>query len=110
MAKGIQETKDLVLEAIALGNAIGSALKDNKISLADIGAFIEPLTKLPAALVGIDEVPSELADLDEQEKQELLVAVKEEFDLDDEKAETAIEEGLVLAAAIHSYVTNVILS
>ena len=108
--KGIEQTKDLVLEAVALGNAIGGALEDKKIGFADIGAFIDPLTKLPAALAGISEVPAELADLDEDEKQELLEAVKDQFDLDDDKAEIAIEEGLALAAALHSYIQKVVLS
>lgn len=110
MAKGIQETKDLVIVAISLGNALGKAMADKKFNLADVGAFIDPMLNLPAALAGISEVPSEIEDMDEAERIELFETVKEKFDLPDDKVEAAIEEGLILATSIYNYVDRVFLS
>lgn len=108
--KGIKETTELLAAAISLGNSIGLALEDGKISVGDLPAFLSPVLKLPAALAGIDEVPSEMADLSQEEREELYAYVRDNFDIPTDKIEVAIEEGIALASQIHNYITKVVLA
>ena len=90
---GIQETKEVLSAAAAMGNGYSQAIADGKIGIGDIGFLITALVKLPAALSGIDKVPEELQDLDDSEKQELIDHVKNELNIDDNKAEKFVERG-----------------
>jgi hypothetical protein len=91
---GVEETKDVIAAGVALANAVISSLKDGKVTLTDIPAFIAPVTKLPAAISGIALVPAELADLDAIELQELTEAVKAQLEVDDEKAKVIIQKSI----------------
>lgn len=106
MAKGIQETKEVLAFALTFGSSLGKALKDGKINLADLPSFVLPLTKLPLALGGINEVPAEIKDLSEEEKKELLAYVADNFDIENANVEAAVVDGLALVLALHSYVTK----
>jgi hypothetical protein len=101
---GINETKDVVLAAVALGNAVSKSLEDGKIGISDVGSFVGAVTALPAALAGIGQVKAELADLDDAEKAELLAAVKSHFDIADDKVEAIVEDSLKLVVALHGFV------
>jgi len=73
---GIKETKELMLFSIGLAEAIDSVTQDGW-QLKDIFTLIPPLSKLPGAIIGIEDVPEEIADLDEAERAELVEAIKE---------------------------------
>lgn len=83
---GIDETIDCVDCGIAIANATLSALKDGKIGISDVPAFISPLMKVPAALTNISKVPNELDDLSSEELQTIIDKVKTDLDVDDDKA------------------------
>lgn len=69
---GVNQTKELLIFGLAIGNGIYSSLADDgKITLSDFPKFSESLFTVPAALEGIIEVPAELKDLDESELGEL---------------------------------------
>jgi hypothetical protein len=88
---GIEETKDVVKAICGLGNAIAASLADDgKITFSDYPKFIGPLISLPAAISGIGEVPKELKDLTEEEKQELIDLVRSELNVGERAEEVTI--------------------
>ncbi len=100
---GIEETKDVVLAVTAFANAVSSALEDDKISLGDLPLLIGVATKLPSAISGISEVPKELNELDEAEKNELLVLVQEELDFQGD-VEEVVTKALIIISDIKDLV------
>jgi hypothetical protein len=104
MIYGIEELKDCVKAICGLGNGISAALADDgKITIGDYYKFIGPLIKLPAAITGISEVPKELADLTEQEKDEIIELVKNELEVG-ERAEEVATRILSIIYEIKSFV------
>ena len=103
----IKETKEAVSFALQLGNALGSALDDGKLSWSDTPKFMGSIMAAPAAFSGIGSVPTELKDLDAAEKKELMDYVKSEFDIPDDKIEGLVEEGLALAVQTYNFVQKV---
>lgn len=91
---GIDETMDVVDAAVSLANAIIDSYSDGKLTVSDIFNFIKPFTKLPKAISGIDQVPSELDDLQEAELQRLIDFVQAELDVDDLKAKLIVQKSL----------------
>lgn len=67
---GIEELKDVVLFGIYLIKAI--VLKETNV----IARWLAVVTALPGAIVGISDVPFEIADMDETELNELVAFVK----------------------------------
>lgn len=97
---GIAETKDAVLFLTKVANASVEALKDDgKITISDVFKFGGAATALFPALAGISQVPKELADLDADEKDELITLVKEELELE-ENIESVVEKALQIAGQI----------
>jgi len=88
----IEETKDAIKAICGIGNAVSSSLADDgKITLGDYPKFIGPVISLPAAISGIAEVPEELADLTEQEKDELITLVRESLEVGDKAEEVTVK-------------------
>lgn len=100
----IEQTKDVLAFALSLGSTLGKTLSDGKISVAELPLFITPVFKLPAALEGIHEVPTELSHLDDAEKAELYAYIQQNFDVADADVQGAVLDGLKLASDLHSYV------
>ncbi len=89
----IKETKELVRFGMNLGNALQAAMEDNKIDFMDTIKFLPVLKDLKPAIDGIMSIPEELADLSNEEKEELMDFCKSEFDLEDDELEAKIEMG-----------------
>lgn len=104
IAWGIEETTDVVEFGIALANSVIKALEDGRITLLDIPGFIVPLTKLPAALSGIEFVPYELNDLQQDEIDKLKKTVTDNLQVDDERAKLIIEQSIVTLYQIYNLV------
>lgn len=68
---GIKETKDLFSLVGATVTAVEASLEDGKINLIDLGNFVTALAALPAAITGIQEIPKEITDLDDDEIEQL---------------------------------------
>lgn len=91
---GIKETTELLVLLAKLASVTKKAIDDDgKLSLGDAAKFVELIFPLINAVTGIQEVPKELADLDSDEKDQLLEAVKSSLDLH-ENDEKAVEAGL----------------
>lgn len=81
MAKGIQETKELLRFVFSIASAIKESLKDGDLDFWDAKNFVEPLSYLGEAIDNIDEVLPELQDLDEREVMELVQFAMEELEI-----------------------------
>lgn len=89
---GIKETKDAIKAICGIGNAVSASLADDgKITIGDYAKFIGPVISLPAAISGIAEVPTELQDLTEQEKDELITLVRDELEVGDRAEEVTVK-------------------
>lgn len=102
---GINELKEVVAFGVSLGNALGKALEDGKITLTDAGLVVDPLLKAVPAFNGLEQVPAELADLTDEEKAELLQFVSEAFDIPQEKTEALVERGLKIAVDVIGFIS-----
>lgn len=69
--KTIKETIELFEFAKASIDAVKAAQADGKIDLQDAPLLFGPALKLPNAILGVKEIPSELSDLDDNEIMEL---------------------------------------
>lgn len=70
---GIDETIDVIDAAESIVDAYEISKADGSVDIKDFPNFIVPLTKLPAAITGADNVPNELTDVSDEEY-EFLVA------------------------------------
>jgi len=89
---GIIETKEALMFGVGLAMAIDEATQDG-FQWTDVFSLIPPLTKLPSAIDGADQIPAELDDMDEEERAELVQAI-EELDFASEHSEAIAEQGL----------------
>lgn len=71
---GIEELWDVIDTGLAFGVALDQSQADGW-QWSDIGNFIGPLTTIPAAISGIQQVDNEALDLQENEIQELTARV-----------------------------------
>jgi hypothetical protein len=90
----IKETKELVGFGLHLASAIKDAMDDGKMNILDFPKFFKVLKKLKPALDGIEMIPSELKDLDDAEKAELMAAFQDKFDIGNADLEAKIEMAL----------------
>jgi len=101
---GIDETMDAVDFSISLANAIIYSFADGKLGIGDIGYFMQPFMKLPAALSGIEFIPDELENLDDEEIAILKDKVAEDLEIDDLKAMLIIKESINTIYSIYNLV------
>jgi hypothetical protein len=105
---GIKETRELLLFVIEFGNALGKSLEDGKISVLELGNFIGSLGAVAPAFEGIADLPTEIKDLDEAEKAELVKLVEDRFDIPQDGVEALIEKGLKTGVALAEFVNDVV--
>lgn len=104
---GINETKDVVLFAVLFANALMKTFADNKVSLTDLPHFFNVALKLPAALSGINKVPAEIKDVDENEIKELIQIIKDNLGLETDQAKVVLQKSLNLVYAVYDLVAAV---
>ncbi len=105
---GIKESKELLYFVVEFGNALGRSLEDGKISVLELGNFIGSLGAVAPAFEGTADLPTEIADLSEAEKQELIELVEDRFDIPQDGVEALIEKGLRTGVAIAEFVNDVV--
>ena len=86
MKIGINETTDLVMFLARLTNVLSSVIKSNPIGIGwTITVNAIPLvTGLVNAVDGISNVPAELEDLDEKEKDKIVNAIKDKLNFSED--------------------------
>jgi len=77
--RGTKETTELVIFAITAIGAFRKAYEDQKISLRDAFTLFPVVKAVPEAFAGLGEIPSELADLDPVEAEQLVGEVEAHF-------------------------------
>jgi len=102
---GINETKEVMLFGMSLAMAADQATQDG-IDWTDIFKLVEPLTKLPAAIEGIEDVENELQDLDEAERMELVQAISD-LDFVSEDSEEIAEQSLRVGIEIAKLISTI---
>lgn len=103
---GVKETKELFALGFALAKAGKDVMADGKVNFLDLGVVIELFPKVAPAIDGIEQVPSELGELDEAEEKELLAFAAEKLptvvdnELLKKKVYVYLRAGLAVVAAI----------
>lgn len=100
MAKELKEVVRLVAH---LGNAIGKSLADGKVSLADMPNFLQVMSDIPSAMMGIQNVPKEILTLTEEDKDDLRAYAFAEFDIPQEAVESVVEYGIDVAIKLVAF-------
>ena len=72
---GITETKEAMIFGVSMAMAVDEATQDG-FQWTDVFKMVPALTKLPVAVEGIQEVPTELSDLSETERDELIQEIE----------------------------------
>lgn len=91
MSLGIKETKEMLGFVLSIGNALGASLQDGEVSIGDLAEFVSPLLEIGDAFSEASSVPSELADLTEEEREELLMFAKEKLSIPEKNVEEVVE-------------------
>ena len=101
-----KDTKEALEFALVTAMQADESLQDG-FQWTDIFSFIQALSKLPAAIEGIENVPSEIAKLktDQVGKQALIDYVKNLYDIDDKYAEELVEQGVVVGLELGVLIT-----
>jgi len=100
---GIDETLEVVEAAVSFANAIDDATSDGWQWLVDPLKFVAPVTKLPAAIGGITNVPTELSDVSDADRIKISEKIQE-MNFKQEYAEKIGEQALRFATEFASLV------
>jgi len=98
-----KELKEVLEFGLALGMSVDEALEDG-FGWQDLVSLVPPMTKLPAALDGLELVDDEIANLDQEGKAELAEVI-EKLELDSELTEEIVEQSLITAVEIGKLIT-----
>lgn len=102
---GITKLQAFVLLGVALFNQGKEATADG-IQISDLFAFVDELIEVQAVSKTLAEVKAELNDLDPAERQQLIEAVKEKLNVENQKAENLVGHALDLLAVIYAGITE----
>ena len=104
----IKNTKEVVMLAFALGNAIKQANADGKVGYEDIGLLMTVIPSFGPAFEDISKVPAELKDLDAAEAQELREMVASKFGeiVDNAKLVEQVNLGLEAMVCLYKFVQS----
>ena len=89
----VKETREVLDFSLSTAMTIDETLQDG-FQWTDLFQYISPLSKLPKALVGIEKVPAELDQMDEEGRGELISFVKDLYNIKDDQAEEIVEQGI----------------
>lgn len=93
MGIGIKDVKEVLKTGIQIGEGIDKSLEDDgKISIWESVNFFPALMSMRAAINDIDQVPAQLANIDESEAEELKQFIIDELDLSNDVTEELIEK------------------
>lgn len=93
MGIGIKDVKEVLKTGIQIGEGIDKSLEDDgKISIWESVNFFPALMSMRAAINDIDQVPAQLANIDELEAEELKQFIIDELDLSNDVTEELIEK------------------
>ncbi len=97
----ISATKEMIGFILNIGNALGSSLEDGKITVGDLPSFISPLLNAGSAFAHASEIPLEMFDLDDEERDELLAYAKDTFSIPQEEVEELVDCAFDIMVQLH---------
>jgi len=97
---GIENVKKFIAFGVGLGMSFEDALKDGKITLKDYVLFVDDVMKIPGIVGGAKHLKEELTDFTPEERAELIVWFKDEFDIENDKVEEVIEKAIDAATGM----------
>lgn len=100
----LDELKELAEFGCSLGSAIGTALADGKVEIAEVGLLLPPAMLAPVAFAGVSDAVSALANLSTEDAASLKSHIESKFDIPQDNLEAKIEAGLGLALDVWSRV------
>ena len=87
----VEELKDIISLTLSLVECSFLVYSDGQLNLSDIGAIWSVVEKVGPAVVGIGQIPAELADLSKEECDELIQYIMDELaDVASDKAATIL--------------------
>lgn len=101
--KGIQLVQKALGFAIGLAQSINASLEDNKMTFFEAIGLIGKVFGVAEIVNNRSQLVSELYDLDENEKRELMDWVRANYDVKDDKVEKTVEETLNLMVNVIDY-------
>ncbi len=105
---GVEEITKLV-DAVVEGGNVFEKLKSQKTWIGKAMSLLPMIDELSALIsLKFEEIPLELKDLSEEERSQLLAHVKEKYDVEDDKSEAMVEEGLTLINNLATFVFEAI--
>lgn len=99
-----KETMELLEFVFKLSDGVKLSLEDGKWSWVDSTNFIPALIAVFPAIGGIERVDDELFNMTPEQKDELVEWFKSRYDVDNEFAEAAVENGLAVALDLLLYI------
>lgn len=96
METGIEKLKKAIGAVIGLGTTVTESLADDKISVAEWGKISFKSLSLVMALKDFKALKVEFKDLTEEEKEEIIAYVNENFDIPNDATEAMIEEAFAI--------------
>lgn len=94
---GFKETQEALTFVFTLAKSVQDSLADDKkITIGDLPKFLPALIDLPSAVGGADQIPLEFKVASQAEADELKVWVKDNFDIQDDQVEKAIEDAFAV--------------
>lgn len=104
MNYGIKETKEFLRFVIDMAQAIDKSLEDGELSVFDSANFVTAIVNAGAAFDNIDLVPKEIADLSQEEANELYTYVTTELKLSNTNVEVVVQRSLEIGLKIYELV------
>ncbi|HRO08566.1 MAG TPA: hypothetical protein PK047_06835 [Saprospiraceae bacterium] len=93
---GKTELEELISFVFDVSDAIIASLEDDgRVTLKDAPKFLKPILNSAKAFGGIHQIPAEIADLDDEELQELIGVIRKRFEIKDKRLEAYLENLLV---------------
>jgi len=102
-----KETKEMLGFILKLANAFGESLVDGQVTIGDVSNFVSPIMAIGDAFAGASEIPTELSDLDDNERTELLAYAKETLSIPETCVEEILESAFDTMAQLHVLVQKV---
>lgn len=90
----IEELKDIIALAIEAADCAFIIARDGSLDFSDIGAVWSVVEKIGPAIIGIGEVPKELADMSVAECDELIAFVLKDLDMPGASGKEIVEKCL----------------
>lgn len=97
---GTENLKKLIKFGLDITKQIAEALKDGKVSTAEIFSFLPQLMQVPGVVKSWPDIVAEFKDLSTEDRADLHTYFAGEFDIPNDKVEVFIENALLQAISL----------